>query len=473
MKTHLFIAVTLFLLSFFVMTPQFFVIRFNLIDDGQDILVVQQDTFNETIMGTLHEGRFWPLRLIFRKAIYLTFGMFVPGHFIAMTLLLGFLLCIVAATLSAIRLTPWLSFFFCVIMLSLPGTYANFYRLGTVEPLQTALLMISLLALVRRSLVVSIGIWGISLLAKETSVFYGFPLVVYFVSIRKYRHAVLTGSMSMLFIWLMVSVVLPKGGYSQNASFSLGGISHNLLFSIWNYWPIYIGIIGNLCIGVMLLLTNRMSIHSKEVYIFILILAFVVAGIFPFSIWSLWDMHYVLPVQTFLVILSAYSIFLVSKTYFLQYFFVIPALYFISAIVFIPKSLEVARYWHQEYIYNGALVDYLLRELSGDIHVYSNIVDYEKNHKIFIYASNFLTRQTTFTPDMSTWLHLSLGDSFGQNNMALGAMRKFEQDRGKRLLISGYRIPAYAHIYTFLPLCARSPFVRSDCRFFIYRDQSI
>ncbi len=168
-KYHIFIFYLIITVIFIF--PLLFVHSPSLMDDGTDLLQVQQNSYINLFTNELFKSsRTCPLKLIHRKILFDLFGINLANHFLFQSILLLSSVLLVFKLLRQIEIKYILAILGGLIIYFLPGTAGNFYRLGTAEHLQLLVFLISLVT-IDSNWSVSFFFTVLNLFIKETSVF--------------------------------------------------------------------------------------------------------------------------------------------------------------------------------------------------------------------------------------------------------------------------------------------------------------
>jgi hypothetical protein len=110
----------------------------------------------------------------------------------------------------------------------------------------------------------------------------------------------------------------------------------------------------------------------------------------PFFIWEMSSFYYYWPVEVCGVLVGAilFDRFIQNKQR-LSFSWLGVIAYLILILHLTPQSVQIGLNLHQRYLEEGALVEFVLSNDWTGYQVYSAISHFEKNHKLFVYFSDW------------------------------------------------------------------------------------
>ncbi len=148
-----------------------------------------------------------------------------------------------------------------------------------------------------------------------------------------------------------------------------------------------------------------------------------------------------------------------SKKHFLS-IFIITIVLIIFCKIWIKESLSEMNSSYRRHIVEGALSSFIMNNDWNDYHVYSSISDFEANHKIFVYFTEWnIHRPVIFFPDMDKWFEIGFLDNFTLNELAGRSKSLFINDNySKKILIK-----KKDDLNSGIDICGSSPFIEKVC----------
>ena len=125
---------------------------------------------------------------------------------------------------------------------------------------------------------------------------------------------------------------------------------------------------------------------------------------------------------------------------------------------------------HRISVTDGALTNYLLNSDFRDTDLFSYVVGFERNHKIYVYANEWFTKSKSFSPPMDLWVD-TVGDENGvRRDVLIGkSLEDFiEIKEDNRVLISDKKIELLRN-FSVTPICGSSILVKTMCKYYVYR----
>lgn len=455
------------LFSFLVILPQFFVKFPNIIDDGQDLLLIHNNSLIKYMLINIDLiDRFRPLFKLFRYIIYQLFGLAMPLHFLVNAIILALVVYLVYIILLKITKSKYISFLLAITVYSLPSLYENLYRLGTDEPIMTLLLLLVIWAFISKKYFFNVAYLILGLFIKETIVLFLFFYSFVYLSMKKYTYFLILLFASLIFIkFVLVPRIFAPVSYFSASTFNVYDGINNFL----NYFQT--SKISFMVLAGLLFLSFffRKALVKQNKSWYLLIIGQSIAFLPQFYIWPINSLYYLLPFDILIIIFAGY---ILSTFMAYKYFKLLMA---ITIFIFIISQINLCRSsvqrWHQDYIYNGALVAYLINHDLSNINIYSNIDQSEDYYDITIYATHFNNLNSNFNPSIYDWTapwSKKIADPLIFKKLAIKAMNEFLIHKNSNsLLISNSKIDLGSE-FRELPICGKSPFTSYDCRYWIY-----
>jgi hypothetical protein len=454
-------------ISILLMTPQLFVSHPNLIDDGVDFYAIRARgalAIYDDFVGV----RTYPLRIAWRFIFYKLFGLNIPFHFLGSAVLLGITCWLFYLLLRRLGIKEKMSVLTTFLIFILPSTWANYFRLGTAERLQAVFLLGMVILLLAKRFNKAFLIYLLAILTKETSIFYGIVPLFIFYKKEKFSLFYLTlgGTLT------LTSYIFSKvHQLSQLTAARFGWqdmISHfkmNITSQPFYYIVLFLSF-------AFLFYLVRSKGFGKLNFGYLVLALLNLASLPCYFIWPSSQWHYFFPSHLWLLMLSVYTLGVITsklgqkrKIGFWGLLIVAAAPLFCYSVA---KSLKMGEYWHRDYILNGALVGYLLNHDLSEEKIYSGISDPEINSEIYFYATH-LEKDTTvnFLPEMDYWwsfLDRSNDQEF--KKMSSETIENFSASKERGILIADEKLNLPK--INVEPICGESPFMKKDCRYFVY-----
>jgi len=456
------IFVVFLLLSVFIMFPQFLVQSPGIVDDGTDFLFVKNNSYSQIIYNQLLANeRTQPLRFIYKKVLYQIFKLDMPSHFFANAMILTISCYLLYLILENITSKKKIAFIGVIFFILSTPVVATFYRLGTNEPLQLLLVLLGIYSWLQGRLFLTVFLFTLNLFVKETSLLlYLVPLILLLIN-KKWKVAFINFIVFTLFGGLLIYKYLtPASEYIHQASFSWNLIRGNLKYA-WIY-----------LIAMFLVLPKLfwdITKHTKDRDFKIMVGGLILASSLPLTFWFMNQYYYYLVIIGLLVIAFGYVInHLPNKLL----FSILNILLFFSFVNFILFAVPVARLLHRKAIRDGALSEYLLNNDFTHTHVFSNVVGFEGNHKIYTYTNEWSAKSKDFSPPINLWL-ATLGDKDNSRRKILTqkALNSFvNSQESSKILISDIKIKING--FSLEPVCGYSVIIGTSCKYYVYKPVS-
>ena len=448
-------------LAMVIISPQFLVKSFALIDNGTDFLFVRDNSFIEIVKDQLViSERTRPLRFIIKKICFEILNLNVMGYFVVEAVLLATCGSLMYLILKKLSKNLTMTIVGIMAFLLSPPVVANFYRLGTDEGWQLGCLLLGLYMWMLKKDKVFLSVLIMSLFFKETSIFFLILPLWYLWEEKKWKLL----SINLLAIIIFGSLIAYK--YFQPGSFYINqaGLTWNLLlenfYSFGGYFVTVLIVLG----GILYRLIRYPKLRKKEIMMF---LGVVMASI-PLFIWRVYGGEYYLLILLAILVIGVVYI---GNYWSRKWQMVIIFLGILLTIFELPRSITLAKFWHEKYIVEGALSEYLLKNDFSNIVVFSNEIDLEENHKIYVYANEWFGRCKTFFPPIKSWV-ATFNDKNGfevRRKLATESGENFlkSKDKKKMLISKGKRNDMFGHGEE--AICGFSVFSGKICRYYIYR----
>lgn len=452
---HQILLVFIFILGVVFVSPQFFVHYPSLIDDASDYSMAKLSYPGLFIEELFTSQRTWPLRLLYRKLLFDTFGINMGWHYVVNGMVLGVLLVLMFSTIY--RLTKHLVFAACTtaLFLFLPPVVANFYRLGTGEILQVFCCAFFVLLYINQRYWLAIAVATLSLFTKESSIFLTGVFSFVFLLKKRYIESLFLAFSSALYAWLILNKIHNGGQYIQKANFSIVDMCTRGISFISSH--------PTLLIMLSSMVVISLFIYKKSSIDKMLFWGMILGTLIVFFIWPSDQTHYLLP------------IYYVSYVYFalISYEWVkitkhgrplkawgVFLLVYLMGILSVPSMFSELLYWHKKTFRDAAIVKYLLTTRFDNTHVYSFETDYEANDKIWIYATKFNSEDVEFYPNMEQWSEY-IDSPDKRNQLTQSAVtQSYRDDAYKILIIPTNYMTCNGRKYL---LCAQSPLLGKQC----------
>jgi len=457
---------TYFLLGILLVLPQLWVKYPGLIDDGSDLMQMDKMNFGKIFWSEFYiNERTWPLRLFFKKILFQLFHLNMWGYYLVGGLILGLICLLIVKICKKIGMSKNFSLIVPLIILFLPSVYANFYRLGTAEPLQLLFILLVYYFWLKEE---KLKIWIFSflcLLSKESS----WILVAVFVWLsigtknKKYIVAMWT-------MWLgYFLTVLYKYLRSESVYIHQAGLTLNYLISFMrnDLLSVSLDLLVVISLG-MIILKGRLN-KNRVVLVFLWI-----GSLLPILFWDYSQGYYQLIHQAMAVLIIFLELSLeISEIKYLKNKYLKSSIlvgFMVTMIfIFFKYDLPIANYWHKQEMIEGNLAGFLLNHNWVETNIYSGISDYEKNHKIFLYSNDWKNEPAKdFFPKMDEWISHDFNDREYFERQAELAKQNFIKDGNKKIYISNKYLSEFEGVYDKLMICGESPFMKKECRFVIY-----
>lgn len=451
------------LLSLVLISPQLLVKYPGLIDDGSDLLYVRDIGWWKIITDQLSNGqRLWFLRLIYRKILYEMFGLNMQGHFVVGGILLGTICFLLYLIVKRASKNKSIAMLLVTFFLMSPPSVANFYRLGTGEPLQLLLLLLALLASMDKKHGQSLCLLILCLFTKETAVF--FLVVFLFYLLLKRSRLLIVGLLILaIYITLIIRIYsMPGAVYIRQSFLSFGLLERN-----FNLTKLYIGVelLTFFVLIVSSLRHSRRSVNRLWWLLGLMISSNVFLIFWPMPNDFRYSSYYFL-LMAGLNVISLGAIIGNLPGYWRKIWCWVIV---ISILPVLFDSFLTARFWHERSIADGAMAGYLMNNNLSKTDVFSAINGLERNNKVYLYANEWGNRSKSFLPTMSSWV-----DTYGDSNsirrirLANESIDKFIRSGEKdRILVSDHEL-RLSDAFVVEPVCGNSLFGKL-CDFFVYR----
>lgn len=443
-KSNIIVLSIFLLLSCLILLPQYFVTQPNLIDDGGDFQEVANNDFFQLVQNQMHYSRFRLGFIFLRKICYLLFGLQIPYYFLFSGLILGFTVYLLYLTLQKLNLAKLPSFLFSLFFLAFPSITANYYRLGTDEPLLTLLLISAVYAFLTQKYLFNLFLLGLIFLTKETAIFFVLPFLLSYLLNKKYQYFF---GLLLIYIIYFAKIIYPLtlsgAGYLKVNQIDLPKIL-SLFTYAYHTFPF------SFLMAAIILVWPFINYHrsrTNPLPIFLLLAAFP-----QFFLWRSGSPYYHLTLN--LLTLLALG----QLTKFKSSWIILTLFAAVLGIFCLKESYLQARDWHEQYVYNGVLVKYLLTNDFSKTHVYSTVNHFEMNDKVYIYTTHFGKDRVNFKPLMEEW----------------GNPEQIKQDFindqfSPKILISPEKLTFNEITPQELSLCAESFFVQKHCWYYLYQ----
>lgn len=390
-KTKIITSILLIIFSFGVLIPQYLVSGPSLTDDGTDIQYVRDTSWKDILYDqTLVDQRTRPLRFVYRKMLYVFFKRDIKYHFLMQSVLLLILVFLIRELILKLTKNRFLSEITAICVFLLPSTLANYYRLGTDEPLQIILLLLGFLFLVKNDWTISLVMFGLSLFTKETSIFVFILPVLVFLRKKKLIHF----SIGILILIGYSALVLFKMANVNNSYINMAHFSSQILSANVLQYPLtYLSVLSVGCILVYLRQKN------KDRSITLTLLCLLLTSISS-AFWIYSEDYYLFPVQLTLLV-SVAEIYTSNKES--QKFIVIIGFLLLFIFSF-RKDIFLAKYWHKKYLCDGQLSTWLMEADLSKTTIFSGLNWFEGTHKIQVYTTRYSNHTTQVFPSELDWI---------------------------------------------------------------------
>lgn len=463
--THQLVIVFLFLAACAVgvMWPQFAHTGPALIDDGADLLQAKRLSLPNIIaVEILSSQRTWPLRLVVRELLYSAFGTDIGKHFMVMSGLLATTLWCVFMLVRRVKLNSWWAMIPAVLLLLSPALYDNYYRLGTGEPLQFLLFLLSLLALEYGWYWTAVAVMVVNLFSKETSVFYSLVCIAELLYLKK-KQQFMVGSFAVVsFTLVLLYKLLTVGGtYVARAGFDLGVVVMSLSPNTLTFRLLALIFV----LVVFIQKHDRARIRLLVSYF----LTFI-----PLFLWPTNQFYYLLLNHGMALVCSVvfFHDILDDHSLLKKAIGILGMFLFVGSIVWpsIFFSVFTIQRWYQEYATGGALANYLLTTDLADKDVYVSVPDFERHDKIFIYLHYWKEGPRSFIPDNRQWSRVE-GKAQQRMMIAQEVQQEFlvAQSPNRLLITTTTNSALSSSDFERTDFCAIRPFGRKQCGFYIYQ----
>jgi hypothetical protein len=280
MKSRLWIWAVITLFVFWVFWIFLLHPAYSLVDDGYSLskgrAILHAQNFSD-LQNTVVEnqiGRFRPLYLAYFSLIYGVFGNDPIGLWFGQTVVVSLTMIIIFEIIFLLTSNHWLSLLSVFGWFAMPAVAENIFRLGTAEPRQGLLILLSLFFLLKWSqkpkkifFTLSIIFTALAIGTKETSVMI-LPLQLFVFFAQKFKKKSLLfstiGGVVVLLVGLVLGVYLLKNVFSsgyatQNFAVSVAGIYGGFKLARNNlgqyFFPILLGF--SLLVGRLLMFKKR------------------------------------------------------------------------------------------------------------------------------------------------------------------------------------------------------------------------
>lgn len=457
------------LLSVLLVLPQLWVKYPGLIDDGSDMIQMGKENLGKIFWGEFYiSERTWPFRLFFKKILFQLFHLNMWGYYLVGGLILGLICLLIVRICKKIGVSKNYSFIVPLIILFLPSVYANFYRLGTAEPLQLLFILLVYYFWLREE---KWKVWLFSffcLFSKENSWF----LVAVFVWLSvgtKNKKYIVTMWMTWLgyFLIVLYKYLRPESVYIHQA-----GLTLNYLVSFIrnDFISISLDFLAVISLG-MVIFKER---FNKKIFVLVFLW---IGSLLPILLWNYSQGYYQLIHQVMAVLIIFLGLSLgISGIKHLRNKYLEGSIFvgFIVAVtyVFFRYDLPIVDYWHKREMVEGNLTEFLLKHDWVEVEIYSGISDYESNHKIFLYSNDWKNKPAkNFFPEINEWISHDFNDHEYFERQAELAKQNFIKTSNRKIYISNKDLFEFDGIYDKITICGESPFMKKECRFVIYYDK--
>lgn len=440
-----------------------------LIDDGTDMLMAKQLSFQQLFtIDLFSQERTWPLRMQYRKILYTLFGEKIEWHFGVNVLLLVAIFISIRLLLLQVGVKHWLSFFSPLLLAVLPSVYAATYRLGPVELIQASFYLIGLWFLVRKKYFVAVIIFTLNLFNKETSIFYLLPLGVYLLVMKKKWLLFLTGVITiglLMLIWYKSDHLLAN--YITRSQFSWEYIAQGLKWNTWTYSLLFLNFI---------LFVRKSTFKLKEVTLLVAYFS----TFLPFFIWNIGQQYYyqlpnhLLGLLCLVMLLNDFfenSRNSIEKWLKLSLITVIFCWQLVT--VLLPHSLLTTTHWQKVYYIGGNLAHFLMKNDLSNSHVYIAVADFEEHNKIEIYARDWRGRNIEFIPTSAQWYEYQSDYKMLEKLTAIAIEEFLADPNQNKVLISDQFIGSdVTNSFEVTPFCTKPDYKYKDCWFYVFTPKS-
>jgi hypothetical protein len=467
-KQNLLVFFACAVLSILSLLPQLFVTDPYLMDDGVDYMN-SKDSFSAILHDYLFVNqRTWPLRVMYRKVLFMFFGMQIGYHFFVNAVLLtavAFLFHLVVRNIASLSV----SLIGILVLFTIPSVYSNTYRLGTSEILVSIVILGSLYCYLTRRFLLCSLILLTGLFIKETVFFYMIVFGIFFVPVQ---HAYL-GVLSFIWAGLYAVIILSKirsGGLYIAQSVHPFSEQLNLLASAYNFNSRYFSYLGG---GVCILLYNTSRGISKN-RVGLLLLALSVGSVFPMALWNYSQEYYWMPVSIVTLIFVLHVLhqwysgiknrFLVNAVR-----WIFPSFIILFVITSFPKIIDESGHLHRMYISTGPLVRFLMSNDFTKYHVYYLDWNYAFDTEMSFFVNKFNSQNVDYHPSQAKWVN-SLPDDYPTMYDEVSDAYNLDEDR--KILLYPFGADIKCHD-TYQAFCGRSPFMKSSCSYAVCTDADV
>lgn len=436
-KINLLAFLLILLASFVYFLPQLLFPQFNLIDDGQNLLVANEliknpASFKENLIEKeISIGRMRPLYYIYYFVVYLIAGANPLAFWVGQALTFATTLYLIYLIVNYFVKNNPFSLLSVLPLLIIPSVAENFLRLGPAETRQMAFVLwgiylflkfINLKKVKINKILFLFSIWLIPIFIKEISIMFLaiYGIIFLFFSIVKMKNKkiniklknnkflVLSFISFLLTIGAILMLPSSEGTYSSGLSFNLASAKNNFFIARIStpefYWLFSIASLiwfTNLINLLKNLGKNSKKIIAGDLLIFGSALANLLLPLF----WEHQLERYHYPAHIFVLIFFFVQIYRFLKWFDLnkklhqKYIFNLLLLMFmVTRFIFIPSMLNFSkpmeryinqrRSWYEQYQYSGALINYLLSNDFSKKTIVMTHNDYEVVYELGIYASH-------------------------------------------------------------------------------------
>lgn len=306
----------------------------------------------------------------------------------------------------------------------------------------------------------------INLFNKETAVF--FMLLPLYIGLRNKNGRYIFTCIVILVGYVALvgnKLINPNFHYIGRAGLSLATLKQNLqnysgtffayltIVHIWGFLTLWFG--------------------KERKWLAILFLANI-GVFFPFTFWYAWDNYYLLVLQILLVIdvfyLTDIGISLapekIKKIVAMGSGLIVLTIF---GVVFFNYDKEIIGHWHRKYLCEGKLFSYLTSNNFEGTDIYSDVDNYEANHKIYIYTNEWGAKSKSFTPSMGVWLkNDGANERKYYEELANSSRQMFLNNKNKKILVTNKDMLENDAIYKVVKLNEKSPFFQGECEYAVY-----
>jgi hypothetical protein len=428
-----------------LLSPQFSVKYPGLVDDGTDLLYVKTNSYWHIIVQQLFDNeRTRPLRYLWRKILFDIWGLNMWGYYFVGAITLAIISLLLFLILKKLTNKPTMAVIIAFLFMISPPVVANFYRLGTDEPMQLLLYLLSLYCWLNRKYWWVCWWLLLGLFVKETGIFFGLLWLILLLTQRKWKLVGLSLITLLAVSWLVVEKYVNNyTGYMHHANLSWG----ILILNLRNYWIYFIVS----CLVLAVLIKKASAKAMGKMLEEKIVIGFIVASWIPVSFWRMNNDYYLLLIYCFTLIglglVANISLRTNSTTVKIIYWGSIYLLVMDVCVYTVPT----VRNLHDNAVADAALSGYLLNNDFKGIEVFSRVKGPEANDKIRKYINEWKEMDGTNLTVL-------------ENNLSV-----FINSRDKsRILISEGKIAELTG-FKEQPVCGSSIFVGNICKYYIYR----